>query len=579
MKSTPTLALLLIPIHAAIAQDPLIAIGPLSSDTIAFQWGLNGEDAFLDMPGSDPGLWSRVQQINPGLIRFPGGTVANFYHPSTPGYGLVLSEIEQFQGELAAHMEDSYQAEAARIANGSLTQNYLAQMIALATGTGVKVLYCTNVLTGSVPETMQVLQLLATAGVEVEGVELGNEAYLNDYHSVYPDVQAYINASMPYNIAIKAAYPGMKVALAAAPPAVLNNEDAAQAAIVQAWNSPLSSVAWSDAVVLHAYPELSVHCTQTTVSASVDCAVPFAAEFAGARMDSALAELQAVAAHKVWVTEWNVRGNFENYGNSLVQALFCGEMFAAFARHPAVEVATLHNFLTTSESYNVLRKLEGDSIFPMANFEALRALAPLFRDDNVPQPGTVSGFSGLKVFAFAQPDQTRQDLLLVNHSGTAFSLSGLQAGAFPGHAWVVGGADASAGTTQNAMSSTGGLVLQSLDLADIHQLSVPAFGVAMVEWSSDQLFAIDELRPGTSMHLVPNPASTEVLVHYATTSTGPATVEVLDATGQLIARPWAGLQAPGEHVVPIACQEWAPGVYVVRITCTGQTLPLRLLKL
>ena len=81
------------------------------------------------------------------------------------------------------------------------------------------------------------------------------------------------------------------------------------------------------------------------------------------------------------------------------------------------------------------------------------------------------------------------------------------------------------------------------------------------------------------MHLLPNPASTEVLVHYATTCTGAATVEVLDATGQLIARPWTGVQAPGEHVVPIACRAWAPGVYLVRIAGAGLTKPLRLLKL
>ncbi|MBK9422385.1 MAG: T9SS type A sorting domain-containing protein [Flavobacteriales bacterium] len=540
---------------------------------------MNGEDAFLDVAGSDTALWSRVQQLDPGVIRFPGGTVANVYHPSTPGYGLVLSEIQQFQGELASHVEDSYQVEQQKIANGSLTQNYAAQMIALANGTGVKVLYCTNILTGSVAETVQVLQLLDSAGVEVVGVELGNEAYLHDYDAVYPDVQAYINAALPYNNAIKAAYPGMKVALAAAPPVILNNEDAVQAAFVQAWNSPLSTVSWLDAAVLHAYPELSIPCAQTTVTANIACALPLAAEFAGTRMDSALAELQDVTAHDIWVTEWNVRGPYLNYGNSLIQALFCGEMFVTFARHPHVKIVTLHNFLTSDEGYNVLRKKEGEPFTPMADFRALQALASLFRGSNIDQPTTITGSSGVVAFAFAEPYQLKQDLLLVNHGGTAFSLSGLQAGASPGHAWVVGGTDASVGTTPNEMSNAAGLSLQSLDLPDIHVLYVPSYSIALVEWTSDQLYAIDELPSVAPMLITPNPAQDEVLLRYSSLRAGQVSVDVVDATGQFVASPMTGMISSGEHELVIHCEGWAPGVYMIRLSGVDGSRPLRLLKL
>ena len=579
MKHLPLCLMLALASFAVNAQDPQIGIGPLSPATISFQWGLNGEDAFLDVPGSDTALWSRVQQLDPGVIRFPGGTVANFYHPSAPGYGLVLSEIQQFQGELASHVEDSYQVEQQKITNGSLTQNYAAQMIALANGTGVKVLYCTNILTGTVAETIQVLQLLENAGVEVVGVELGNEAYLHDYDAVYPDVQAYINAAFPYNNAIKAAYPGMKVALAAAPPVILNNEDAVQAAFVQAWNAPLSTVAWLDAAVLHAYPELSIPCTQTTVSANIVCALPLAAEFAGTRMDSALAELQDVTAHDIWVTEWNLRGPYLNYGNSLIQALFCGEMFVTFARHPHVKILTLHNFLTSDEGYNVLRKKEGEPFTPMADFGALQALAPLFRGSNVAQPTTITGSSEVVAFAFADPDQLEQDLLIVNHGGTSFSLSGLQAGVYPGHAWVVGGTDASVGTTPNAMSNASGLALQSLNLPDIHVLYVPAYSIALVEWSGDQLYAIDELHSAKPMILSPNPAQDEVLLRYSSMSAGQVSVDVFDAMGHIVASPTTGVLSSGDHELLIHCDGWAPGVYTVRLSGVDVSRPLRLLKL
>ena len=391
--------------------QPTISIGALTGDTMDLQWGLNGEDAFTVAPGNDPGVWAKVEEIATNIIRFPGGTVANFYHPAGPGYALVLAQIQELSGDVATHMEDSYATEQQLVSSGGLTQNYLQDMVDLAQGTQVKALYCANVLTGTTTEALTVLQTLTAAGVDVVGVELGNEAYLHDYESLYPTVDSYISAALPFNDAIKAQYPAMKVSLAAAPPAVLNNEDAAQAAEINAWNNGLAGVAWADAIALHAYPELEVPCTQTTVASNLACALPIAASFAGERMDSAMSYLASVVGKEVWMTEWNVRGPWSNYGNSLFQGLFCAEMFNTVSKHPALKLTTLHNFLTDAQSYNVLRKEDGPTYAPMSNFLVLQALAPMLRPGNLRQNITAAGATNATFAAFADPMNDLQSVV------------------------------------------------------------------------------------------------------------------------------------------------------------------------
>ena len=68
----------------------------------------------------------------------------------------------------------------------------------------------------------------------------------------------------------------------------------------------------------------------------------------------------------------------------------------------------------------------------------------------------------------------------------------------------------------------------------------------------------------------PNPALGRATVPFSLDARGPATVEVFDALGRLIARPVAGELGAGAHEVPLDVSGFAPGLYVYRLSAGGE---------
>ena len=40
-----------------------------------------------------------ISSLHAEVLRFPGGTIGNFYHPKGSGYGLIPSEFKQLEGK------------------------------------------------------------------------------------------------------------------------------------------------------------------------------------------------------------------------------------------------------------------------------------------------------------------------------------------------------------------------------------------------------------------------------------------------------------------------------------------------
>lgn len=466
------------------AQNPSISIGAVTGPMSSFEWGLNTSGTFTTAPSDEQGLWDNTNELNPDVLRFPGGTISNFYHPTAMGYGLVSSQINTVAGSsVYDRMVSSLNEEVEAIAEGRITQNHRFDMVTLAQGTGSKVMYCANILTGTVNQAMTTLETLINAGVEVTGVELGNEMYLNAYSSYFPTVNDYLAAAQPYQAAINAQYPDMPIALSAFPPAILKGSGPYVAQRINTWNNALAAATWASAIALHCYPRIDDDCTQTGVTSHFSCAVPFAGTYATASLDSALRYFEIIDGRDVWVSEWNVDGPWSHYGNTVFQALFCAEMFSTMSRHPSVTQSVLHNLLSYDAGFNVVQRNQGPVYDPLVNFYTVQALEPFFRTGNKLQSHTIVNGTGVTVQAFKNNTINKQNLLLVNRSGTSLSLANLAVPAVAGTAWVVGSTDVAEGTAPNDIRSYGNVGLQTLSLTDVHSLIVPPFAVVMLEWT------------------------------------------------------------------------------------------------
>ena len=59
-------------------------------------FGFATSNTFTYCDISDTGFTNKVININPQVLRFPGGAVGNFYHFGKSGYGFDYAEIDKY---------------------------------------------------------------------------------------------------------------------------------------------------------------------------------------------------------------------------------------------------------------------------------------------------------------------------------------------------------------------------------------------------------------------------------------------------------------------------------------------------
>lgn len=451
--------------------------GPVLTD---LEWGYNSSGLFYSCAASDTSLQNRLNELQPHILRFPGGTLANFYHPGGLGYGIRQQDVNLVAGfTVHNNINGNFQDEQALIAAGEVTRNYIHEMIALAQATGCKILYVANLLTGTVGETVAALNAFANAGVEVVGVELGNEAHLSAYDFRFGSVANYLAVAQPYATAIQNNFPGLRIGLNGYPPGILKDMGPAGTQRALDWNTACSEAAFGDALIIHCYSRPG-NCNQSDVHANFLCGADFSQVYANEKLPVALAELSSLGSKMIWITEWNIDGGYNHYGNSMAQALFYGDMAITMAQAPKVSMSAYHELLAYGDGYNLVKK-KWSMIIPQVNYWTSELFADLYVPGNQPQSVTITGINGLRGYAFLAADGM-QHLYLVNRSGSPMDLSSF-AGSASNVSWtVIGSSNIVEGTGPNAAMAQGNVTAVSGVAASIVSVQLPAYAIAHLKW-------------------------------------------------------------------------------------------------
>lgn len=461
---------------ASIVIDPVQ--GPVLTD---LQWGYNTSGLFSVTPASDTALQARLNELAPRVLRFPGGTLANFYHPTGLGYGILQQDVDLVAGTTVHNnINNTFQAEQADIAAGEVSGNYIHEMIALAQATGESVLYVANLFTGTVGEMVGAIQAFQDAGVTVYGVELGNEAHLKAYDSRFGSVGNYLAVAEPYANAIQTNFPGVKIGLDGYPPGIIKDLGPAGTQKALEWNQACSDAAFGDALIIHCYSRAS-SCTQQGITDNFSCNADFSRVYANEKLPAALSELASLGSKKIWITEWNIDGEYDHYGNSMAQALFYADMALTMAKEPKVTVSNYHELLAFDDGYNLIRRV-GNGVRPMVNYWTSMMFKDLYVAGNVPQEVTITGLDGVRGYAFRATDG-KQHLYVINRSGMAMDLSAFQGTASGIQYMVLGSDDIAEGTEANAARNFGDVAPASGTAATMAELQLPPYAIAHLSWS------------------------------------------------------------------------------------------------
>ncbi|MCP4121105.1 MAG: hypothetical protein GY751_05075 [Bacteroidetes bacterium] len=267
-----------------------------------------------------------VDELNPGLIRFPGGTTANYYHFNGTGYGYI--ESETFGTEIGVQQLGF---------DGLMPVNFIELFADMALQTNSKVIFTINIYTHFKPggaslnnpdsdayqwrfqENMDAIAYLMNRGVDLVGIELGNELYTYaEFTSIFTigtAIDKYLSLANAYSSAINQAYPNLKIGVPVAIHRGYGNIF---------WNEKMQAAEFADGVIPHEY-ERKVYssCDPDVGQVSYfDCAQSTIDLFFETDFEATVNEYLGLYPNKeIWLTEWGM-SQPQGISNTLFDAYF-----------------------------------------------------------------------------------------------------------------------------------------------------------------------------------------------------------------------------------------------------------------
>lgn len=572
--------------------------------------------------------YGHIQQISPKLLRFPGGKLSQYVHlMQGPGYGLDSTEImADFSGtELNEWL--------GRLDNqDTLSCRYIdafIEFVANINDPELEVLFVVNLDNGTIQENTDAITHLINNGVNVVGVEMGNEHYRDQTR--YPSITDYMNHSVPYANDILSNHSSLKIGWVAAPPITSNQQIFGVNSIAhfEAWNQGLAQYKddpYFDAYISHIYfNSYFFQCSQlydaeydqnnlTTLNNTFNLGTNLFNNYIRDSIPKVLNEYTQYFGNneKLWITEWNFAKPSDIFGNTILDASYTMKFINQMNR--------LNPGQNNIVEYMCRQKLAGpffnsqNSISPKSSWDDVSTpyvrrtsyypfllLNELYEGDfQLLETSTINNNFQYPVFAQAYYDGSDNEFLIVivneNSNPVQMAPADIKVTDWAGQPvsynvttpyqleYIQGDQlYTSAGITnyyyQNVnFSTTNKPPFIINDVEDLvwgqtaANLTFPARSIGVLRFRADDVLQIDDLlQQHANVKLYPNPsfAGNEVNIESEIPISG--SIQLLDATGRLIEE----FSANEQTKITFAIDGYSPGLYTVLVGTAAKTLIVR----
>src|SRR5215471_13672927 len=268
----------------------------------------------------DPDAVRAATQLKPEILRYPGGTVANYWDWKS---GWFIPNAPS--GFLSAPHS-----------------TYRLQELQLAVqATGAKPIYVLNMLTSDVNSQLEMLHTAQSMGLPVQFVEMGNEFYLsnpNDYVTKFPTGSAYGQMTTSWIGAIRAEFPDVRIAAVGGVPGGSGNQRKSN------WNQDLfQTLQGADALTLHLYVGINKGAVTPDGSSG---SVSKLNDLVSTRWQDFVNEIQSLPANmKLWFTEYNFVDASHEVFHTWIHGVFATKMTLTFLEEDRTELACFYDMI------------------------------------------------------------------------------------------------------------------------------------------------------------------------------------------------------------------------------------------
>lgn len=277
-----------------------------------------------------------TQTLQPYALRFPGGTIGNYYHPDGIGYGFKEEEVQHKMPEITKAMP-------------LFNQNAIHHFVDLCKMSNTNAIYVANMMTAPVEETIWAVEHLLKNNIPVVAIELGNEFYLEQYRDYFPTPESYVKKAKEFAQVLRKKFPQIPLGAVAASPTE-SNPKGNYGKYKQLWNITLGKENFYDFYIPHLYPK---------VQACADFGGGDKAKvFECLNLSLGIEHLdyfQIIVDYyrpyfgdkKMWITEWNSQAEGQ-ISNTVRHASFVAEYLMGLIdyseKYPQIEQAYFHNY-------------------------------------------------------------------------------------------------------------------------------------------------------------------------------------------------------------------------------------------
>lgn len=346
--------------------------------------GFATSNTFTYCDVNDTSFIDKVKELNPKVLRFPGGAVGNFYHFGGKGYGFDFEEIDNYHsGKFPKRSRglENYRRKK------NQKHDYIEDFIVLAKATNAKAILVANMFVNN-DDILKMIEKLHENDIDVIGVELGTELSNRSYYKKGYTIDNYLFSAKIISSKVKLQYPDIKTAIVAAP---LGKRIGHRHNV---WNSKLAAEDFYDAIVIHSYAKVIKGDDEYGQMISEENEGEEQEVFALYK-DRALKYLEndypkevqeyvSIFDKPIWVTEWNLQMS-KTTANTLFQSLFVSQYLLEVLSNPelaAIELTTYHNLGGRDFTGSIFRN-EKDKIHIQSTYYPFLMLGKIFEHDVV----------------------------------------------------------------------------------------------------------------------------------------------------------------------------------------------------
>ena len=310
-------------------------------------YGFNSNMMSGDYGYLDDDFVALTKELAPNTLRFPGGTVGNFYHWEHGGF---------FENEMASTLNtrlnkrnrDNY-VKLQKRRNGKILFD---DFIQLCNTLNITPVVMVNLWTGSPEESAAWVRYAKDKGYQVTHWELGNEHYLPHYFNKYPTVEAYIADAKKHAAAMKAVNPDIKVSVCATPIA-FHKEGWLVKTQQRKWDKGLAAdTSFYDAYTVHVYAYKAVR------KKDIEEMRGYLMGWIHFGVAEAIDYYEKLFPNKeMWITEWNIANPGNRVANTQLHAIYVGDFFLNMLAIPNVTQANFHVITGPGKGFPVFSRV------------------------------------------------------------------------------------------------------------------------------------------------------------------------------------------------------------------------------